>query len=294
MQRRLLQLEVDLLSLNVEYIVSGKPKQKCLRESGKLIQNIAVQLGLSAGETRQVWANSYSRINELYKKSFNILHKKGWKDKLDSEKRDTIYQLIRARIQNNDLIKQSNKVMFGYEFRMKHESIYGEDGILATAKSPFFLCSSHPKPAKDHKDYEGKMYYDEDWESKNDYTPEQKRSIRAYIRNHSLMSVQWVVGPEVYLTTRRNCKHYFKNLPLNEVLHASAKSLLKKHNMYMRNEESVSRDILMYREYYNRMKIENALYANIECPTLRSDLHKDRILLDKWTKMINNKDVHNT
>ena len=224
---------------------------------------------------------------ELYKKSFVVMHKKAWKESTPEAKTDAVYNLVRARIQQNDLTRESNKVMFNYEFRMKHEQIYGEEGILATATSPFFLCSSHPKPAKDHALWEGRMYYDSEWESK-DYSDEDKKRIRSYIRNHQLRTVQWVLGEPVYLCTRRNCTHYLKNIPLEEVLHASAKSLLKKHRMIMSDEKSVSRDVLYYREYYNRYKVENALNEQISCPTLRLDMKKDKILLDKWTKVINN------
>ena len=151
-------------------------------------------------------------------------------------------------------------------------------------KSPFFLCSSHPKPAKDHANWEGKMYYDEDYEQY--VSPEQLDSIRAYIRNHKLQTVQWVTGAPVFLTTRKNCKHYFKNIPLDQVLHSSARSLLRKHGMMMKEEVPVDRKVLYYREYYNRLKVEEALHKLVPNEKLAQDIAKDKKLLDKWRKKL--------
>ena len=178
--------------------------------------------------------------------------------------------------------------MYSYEQRLKHDQIFGPAGMLEQAseetKSPFFLCSSHPKPAKDHAAWEGKMYYDEDYESY--VNPDDLYLIRAYIRNHKLQTVQWVVGAPVFLTTRKNCKHYFKNVGIDEVLHSSARSILKKHGMIMPNEVPVPSKVLYYREYYNRLKVEEALHKLVPNERLAKDITKDKKLLDKWKKML--------
>ena len=90
----------------------------------------------------------------------------------------------------------------------------------------------------------------------------------------------------MFLTTRRNCKHYFINVPTNEVLHSSARSLLKKHGLYMEDEKSVPREVLYYREYYNRLKIEEALHKLVPNEQLAKDITKDKKLLDKWRKKL--------
>jgi hypothetical protein len=200
------------------------------------------------------------------------------------QRRGVIYSSIRAKIQNNDLIKDANLVMYSYEHRLKHDQMNELLDKAEEDKSPFFLCSSHPKPAKDHADWEGKLYYDEDYEQY--VPPEQLISIRAIIRNRKLVTVQWVVGAPVYLCTRRNCKHYFRNLPIEEVLHSSPRSLLKKHGMMMKDEEPVPRQVLYYREYYNRLKVEEALNKLVPNEKLEKDISKDKKLLDKWKKLI--------
>jgi hypothetical protein len=130
------------------------------------------------------------------------------------------------------------------------------------------------------------MYYDEEWEEKGSYSDREKVSIRAYIQNHQLRSVQWVVGPPVYLVFRPNCKHYLTQIPLQEVLRSSTKALLKRHKLYMKDEEPVSQEILNYREYYNRLKIEEALYNLVPNKKLKQDIKKDKKLLDKWKNIL--------
>ena len=294
-KRRLLKLEIDVFGIISNGLLHHTPKHKILAQIRKELRIVSVQVGLSDQEVNQIWTAAYAQYLQVSRKTFSTLRKIelkfGRKEDYEEslkQRRAVIYGSIRAKIQNNDLIKSANELMYQYEYRVKHNELFGSDGMLAEATSPFFLASSHPKPAKDHAEWEGKVYYDEDWESKGSYSDQDKDRIRAYIRNHKLRSVQWVVGPPVYFVTRRNCKHYLRNIPLEEVLHASAKTLLKKHSMYMAEEKTVSRDVLTYREYYNRLKIEEALHELVPNEKLALDIKRDRKLLDKWKKKINN------
>lgn len=302
-KRKLMKLEIDVFGIIANGLIHHTPKQKILTQLKKEIQILAVHIGLSDAEKSQLWTSCYSKYLDVSRRTtvslVKIERKFGKKEDYEEslkQRRTVIYSSIRARIMNNDLVKEANELMYQYEYRAKHNAIFGTDGIIAnsrdvetTSYSPFFLCSSHPKPAKDHADWEGRMYYDADWEQ---YAADHDADrIRAYIRNHKLRSVQWVVGAPVYLTTRRNCKHFFLNIPLEEVLHSSAKALIKKHKMYMTDELPVSKEIRSYREYYNRLKVEEALYELVPNEQLEKDITKDKKILDKWKKMINNKNA---
>lgn len=293
-KRRLLKLEIDVFGIISNGLLHHTPKAKILNQIKKEILNLSVRVGLSENEKHQIWLNCYADYLTVAKKTtvslLRIERKFGKKEDYEeslAQRRQVIYASIRAKIQNNDLIKKANQLMYMYEHRAKHDALYGPEGILEMSRSnsrasysPFFLCSSHPKPAKDHAAWEGKMYYDEDWEK---YASDQdKDRIRAYIQNRKLRSVQWVTGEPVYLITRRNCKHYLMNLPLDEVMHGSAKSLLRKHKMFMKDEEPVSNEIRAYREYYNRLKVEEALHNLVPNEQLAKDIKKDKKLLDKW------------
>lgn len=283
-KRRILKLKIDIIQIITQGIISHDPKLKILQAAKKQIMSIAVQLQLSDREVHRLWLDAMQEYDRISKRSYLQIRKLKKKETLTPEAvKDTVYDSIRARIIKNDLIKETNQLMWDYEFRVKHTAIYGEGGLLDSATSPFFLASSHPKPAKDHANFEGKMYYDEDWEKKNEYSDAEASAIRAYIRNHKLQSVQWVLGAPVFLCTRRNCKHYMRNMPLNEVLHASARRLLQKHGMYMKDSnQPASASALAYREYYNRLKIEQALFEIIPNEKLKKDIIKDKMLLDKY------------
>lgn len=306
-KRRLLKLEIDIFGIIANGLLHHTPKHKIMTQLRKEIQILAVHIGLTEAEQNQIWTSTYSKYLDISKKTVLSLRrielKFGRKEDYEEslkQRQEVIYDSIRARIQNNSLIKEANELMYQYEYREKHDELYGPNGLLDRARSaadpeasraysPFFLASSHPKPAKDHADWEGKMYYDESWEALiPDDHPDYAR-VKAYIRNHKLRSVQWVTGAPVYLVTRRNCKHYLVNIPLEEVLHNSVKKLLKNHKLYMPEEKPVSRDVLVYREYSNRLKIERALYELVPNQKLASDIEHDEKLVDKWTRIINNK-----
>lgn len=280
-------MKIDNIQLVTQAIQERIPKAKVMKNIQSRILSLSVQLGLSDLERNRISLDAENEYNRITRKSYAqirwLRRRTGAGTELDPEAVNRIvYNNIRARIKSNDLIKETNSVMYEYEFRTKHDEIYGREGMLAKATtSPFFLCSSHPNPAKGHADWEGKMYYDEAWESKGTYSDAEKASIRAYIRNRKIRTVQWVVGEPVYLVTRRNCKHYLINIPLDEVLHSSPKSLLKKHKMYMKDEEPASQEILTYREYYNRLKIEEALEEAIPNQLLKQDVVNDKKLLYK-------------
>jgi len=289
-KRRLVKLEIDVFGIIANGLLHHTPKHKTIAKLQKEVKLLSVQLGLSDAERNRLWVNSYNKYLSVSKKTFTSLRKIelkfGKKEDYEQslvQRRAVIYDSIRANIRNNDLVKEANELMYSYEHRLKHDELFGPQGLIANAeegKSPFFLCSSHPKPAEDHAAYQGKLYYDEQWES---YVPaEDAATIRAIIRNRKLMTIQYIVGAPVYLTTRRNCKHYFINVGIDEVAHSSARSLIRKHGMIMEDEASVPRKVLYYREYYNRLKVEESLHKLVPNEKLAQDIKNDKKLLDKW------------
>lgn len=289
-KRRVLSLEMDMVKVISHGLIKKQGKRQILKQLKNQINHIAVQeLQLRDAEVHKLWLDANSLYNQMSKRTVVAMRRIKRGEATVQTLHQAIYASIRAKIQDLNLIKDANEVMYRYEYWAKHDEIYGNDGLLESATSPFFLASSHPKPAKDHADWEGKMYYDEEWEEKNSFSDTQKIAIRAYIRNRKLVSVQWVLGAPVYLCTRRNCKHFLKNLPLEEVLHSSPKALLKKHKMYHKDEVPVSDDVLNYRKYYARVKLEEQLMDIIPNQDLKRDLVQDKKTLAKWRNMINNK-----
>lgn len=85
----------------------------------------------------------------------------------------------------------------------------------------FYICSQHGNAAKDHAPYQGTVYVDRFWKSvcKNANQPEFIiKAIEKYISRHNTKTIQWVMGPPVYMVTRPYCKHYFTPVPTLDVL----------------------------------------------------------------------------
>ena len=249
------------------------------------IQTLGQELRLTAAEMNHL----YNEFRSQYLYLVRRYHFK--KDATDEDKNQKLYMSIRANVMEDSLIKDTNKFMYQVEYRQKHDYVYGIGGLIDAARShavqysPFFLASSHPKPAKDHAQWEGKVYYDENFERYA--ASDDLDRIRAYIRNHKLLTIQYIVGAPVYLLTRRNCKHFFRNIPLEEIMHSSAKSLLKKHNMYHEDKDvPASEDVLRYRMYKERLQCLEQLNQQIPNKLLKSDLKKVKIILDKYKEML--------
>ena len=93
----------------------------------------------------------------------------------------------------------------------------------------FYLCSFFGDCAPDHAEFQGRIYYDEQWQS---IAPkEQHEQIEQYISSNQLMSLQSVRDQKPYLTTRPNCRHTFKPLTIEQVLNKSDNQLLDEFKM---------------------------------------------------------------
>lgn len=75
----------------------------------------------------------------------------------------------------------------------------------------FYACSIHGSPAKDHADYQGKIYVDRYWRKyAGSRLPDWlSKAIEDYIHKNDIMSIQKIMGPPVWLGTRPYCKHFF-------------------------------------------------------------------------------------
>ena len=127
----------------------------------------------------------------------------------------------------------------------------------------FYLCSYHEKPAAGHKQYQGKIYVDRFWKSTVDERPELwwlLDPIRAYIRNHDLLTVQEVTDGEPYLITRPYCRHYF--IPLNtwDVLTSSLSAIKRDHPEAVQGTGNKSKN--QYRKEY--IKTKNKIKGKIK------------------------------
>lgn len=92
----------------------------------------------------------------------------------------------------------------------------------------FYMCSEHKAPAKDHADYQGKLYYNRQWK-RTDGTAHVEEAVSTYIKEHKVKCLQDIIKAPVYLTTRPYCKHVF--IPMNTVDVLTADGDIKARNV---------------------------------------------------------------
>ena len=72
---------------------------------------------------------------------------------------DNWQEVLGTRSSFDSVLRVSRKVKASSELRAKKDAAYL---AMHTVGIVFYLCSYHPNPADDHKDYQGKIYYDGD------------------------------------------------------------------------------------------------------------------------------------
>lgn len=149
--------------------------------------------------------------------------------------------------------------------------------------SPFFLASAHVDPAKDHANLQGRMYYDANWE-RYVSSEEDKKAIRSYIQNHNCLSVQEAAKAPYWFPTRPNCRHYYKHMSLEEVLHSSTNKLLKSHNMINHKPHSTPTESYS-RAYDDKLDQLQALWKVMPNQMLAKDIKDTKQLSRKWHRM---------
>lgn len=139
---------------------------------------------------------------------------------------DNWQEVLGMRSSFDSVLRVSRKVKRDSELRAKKQAAYL---AMHTVGIVFYLCSWHPNPADDHKDYQGRIYVDRFWRSKvkgRDYY-----AVDRYIKNHNIMTIQEVMGEPVWLSTRPYCRHYFIALDTGTVLHNSRNKIVKEYGM---------------------------------------------------------------
>lgn len=85
----------------------------------------------------------------------------------------------------------------------------------------FYICSQHGNAAEGHKPYQGKVYVDRFWKSVYQASGQPEfliKAIEKYIARNDIKTIQWVMGPPVYMVTRPYCKHFFTPVSTLDVL----------------------------------------------------------------------------
>lgn len=154
----------------------------------------------------------------------------------------------------------------------------------------FMVASRHDDCAEDHEEYQGKVYV-KSWALRYG-------RIRDYCSAKGIKTVEWVIGRPAWLTTRPNCRHFFREFSLNELEASPLNVILDEYgmnravgtrgtNQNIRHEtrkewytiENVERTIMKYEE---RLKKHRKMAEVYENENVRSAILHDQFMIRKW------------
>lgn len=166
----------------------------------------------------------------------------------------------------------------------------------------FYLCSKHDDCAEDHEAFQGKIYYDHFWKRyiKSQYA---RDLVSKHIDLYAMQEYQKVLSRPVWLITRPNCRHYFKQISLNDILgEPSLEGLLEENGMHHEvglrgenqtlrhptNKEWYTREnvLAIIKKYKERLAYHEKLYAKRSNDQLKNLIFKDKTLIRKWERYL--------
>lgn len=153
----------------------------------------------------------------------------------------------------------------------------------------FYLCNYFADSADDHKDFQGKYYYDKNWKSFK-FSKETEDKIQAMINRYHMRSYQQVVDGPPYLTTRPNCRHTLTPIPLDQALknnpaETGEKYGLRKGTYKSKNYKDLQTQRLNernIRKYKARLENDIAMAKHMHSPQLSAQINRDKYLIKYW------------
>ena len=280
--------EANILGICYDGLIHDVPRMRILQNLRKETKNMAQKGALNAKETNFLLNEAVKIYTKVYKTSFLGLRKAkkamgsiNYQEYLKTRQKEAFDAIDKKEIWHSGLHKACQNVVFRLEAYAKKMEL----SDLLSSHSVFYACSFHESCANDHAQYQGKIYYDANWEKFITAVPE-KEKIKAYIRNHHLLSIQSVTQGPPYLLTRPNCKHYFLAVPTGEVLTSSARKILVTHKLIVK--ESLPHDVkrsaakYAWRAYTERLEQYKFLQAIMPGPGLAQKIKDTERLALKW------------
>lgn len=234
--------------------------------------------------------NLNENILKGFKKTVDSVGKTIYRKKIESG--DVLYKEIEKAMKTGiedmfKIYKNGRKVPFkSYQEMNVRTTLHQEaqNYQIEAAKDfgvIFYLCSSHGDCANDHAQFQGKVYVDENW--KNIIPKEQHANVEKYIKSNNIMSLQKVRDEKPFLTTRPNCRHYFKAITIDQAFNNSTSKLLSDFKMKKGTYDSKKYKSLQQQRYFERQ----VRFAKNEKANLEKELLQTKN--DEIKKQINQK-----
>lgn len=156
-----------------------------------------------------------------------------------------------------------------------------------TSAFVFVLCSEHGDCAPDHKDWQGKLYFNENWRQFV-ASPNLARQIDGVINQRKMRSYQWVKGEPVKMWVRWNCRHKLRNIPIEDVIGKSTDEILQENKFSTKGEYQAKK----YRELQNQRQMERNVRKYDERLKVMEgagnpnpdDFQRNKMLKTRWRK----------
>ena len=212
---------------------------------------------------------------------------------------DAIYKQTKEGIDNGVGIvyRDGRKVSFKSYMEMNVRTTVRQEAnqyLFQASKNNgvvFYIADFYGDCAKDHADYQGKYYYDEDWQSFG-YDEETSNNIQNFIDSYGMQSYQSVVNNEPFLTTRPNCRHSLRPVVLEDALKYTDKKMTEKYGIrkgtynddnYKALQEQRKNE-RMIRYYKTRLEEHRQMNKQMNNPVLKAKIKKDKELIKKWNE----------
>lgn len=141
----------------------------------------------------------------------------------------------------------------------------------------FYVASKHADSAEDHKPWQGRIYVDRYW---HNYDTDGR--LAKYIRDNDIKTVQWVTGKPVWFVTRPNCRHYFTEYSIDDIL--NGKYHIPNRKIGDRRLQTPQDANLQY--YQDRLRLLYTMYGKYKTALLKKQIDKTKLLIVKWKNLL--------
>lgn len=153
----------------------------------------------------------------------------------------------------------------------------------------FVIASEHGDSAPDHKEWQGKIYYNENWRQFM-ADPELAKQVESFIQRRNLRSYQWVRGEPVKMWTRWNCRHKLRAIPVEDVLQKPLRTVLQENNFTRFGKPMKEKydNLQLQRSYERNVRKYDDRIKTMEMggnPDLTA-YNKAKVLRKKWQKKL--------
>lgn len=295
-------MKTQLSQLKNKYLVTiydGLSKEKSVKNIHKQLLEDTLNSKVKNAEMLKL-ANHYTRSIKklLTKNTVNLVYN----GLLSVAVFDLLKKKDLEKKMSHQIVKQADKIEGEEKDKVVKDNL--EKNRHLENPKIFYLSSWHKDSASDHAPFQGKIYVDVKWQNfiKD---KELKEQIAKYISSNDVKTLQWVLGAPVWFMTRPNCRHYFKELSVEEVLNNSADSLLKTFNMrtavgdrqYLQTlkiaksknkQEEIRNAELLLKSYKERLSLHTEMWKANPNDVLKAAIKKDLALVRKWQIFIKN------